>query len=733
MSDDLRAQLPAFGALVLLDLVAAACLSRLFTTPSPLLPILAAVVAAHGVAFECRRRALSGGVTAAIVGLSAVLLMAWLVVPGATLLGLPTARTLHAITRGLSDARRQFGIAIAPTRPADGFTMACVGAVVVLAALADWGAFRIRATIEATVPAFTVFVFAAVLGTTTNRAVSTMAFGAALLVWFVVANATLIARTRPWFNGTADRGRRALSRAGVGVSTIALVGAAIGLAVPFTQKPPAVAWRNHGRSQARTTVSPLVDIRTRLVTRDNVIAFNVEASARSYWRLTSLDFFDGRIWSSHGNYKDVGDAKPLKDRTGTRSIQHFTIEELNSIWLPAAYRPASTPSIDGISYDDKADAFITAQKTSDTLDYRVTSAIPTLTPEQLRAATPSKIDASQVALPAVDGRVTSLARQLTAGKPTAYDKALAIEQYFRSGAFKYDLAVPSGHSNDDVVRFLFVTKRGYCEQFAGTYAVLARAAGLPTRVAVGFTPGDETGPGTYTVRELHAHAWPEVFLGSAGWVAFEPTPGRGIPGGEAYTGVVESQADTARPSASSTLVPTTVAEQSDNAGSTGGTTTTTQARAVPPTKHHRHLPVRALVTLALLVLAAGALLSVVPLTMQRRRRQAWSSAANEAEQVLVAWNQTNEALRFAGARVRAADTPSERVSTASAVLGEGGVATLERLADTVDVAAYAPPLLTAGAGELARQDSDEVRRAAFAMRPRWERFVFAVHPKRLRR
>ena len=125
---------------------------------------------------------------------------------------------------------------------------------------------------------------------------------------------------------------------------------------------------------------------------------------------------------------------------------------------------------------------------------------------------------------------------------------MAIQQYLRSSPFRYDLSVPAGHSGDSVARFLFVTKRGYCEQFAGTFAVLARLAGLPTRVAVGFTQGErDDATGVSTVRELNAHAWPEVFLGSAGWVAFEPTPGRGIPGAESYTGAVESQADSRRP------------------------------------------------------------------------------------------------------------------------------------------------------------------------------------------
>ena len=76
---------------------------------------------------------------------------------------------------------------------------------------------------------------------------------------------------------------------------------------------------------------------------------------------------------------------------------------------------------------------------------------------------------------------------MTAGATTAYDQARALQDWFRA-EFEYSLEVPAGHGSSAIEAFL-QRRAGYCEQFAGTMAAMARAVGLPARVAVGFTPG----------------------------------------------------------------------------------------------------------------------------------------------------------------------------------------------------------------------------------------------------
>src|SRR5262249_51091395 len=143
------------------------------------------------------------------------------------------------------------------------------------------------------------------------------------------------------------------------------------------------------------------------------------------------------------------------------------------------------------------------------------------------------------AAPPADLRV--LAERITANAPTEYDSAIALQNWFRDN-FTYDLNVQRGHGVGAIEAFL-QQRKGYCEQFAGTFAAFARVLGIPARVAVGFTPGKVMGDGLYHVQGKHAHAWPEVYFSGIGWVPFEPTPTRGAPGAEAYTGVQPQQVD----------------------------------------------------------------------------------------------------------------------------------------------------------------------------------------------
>ncbi|NLP13037.1 MAG: transglutaminase domain-containing protein [Clostridium sp.] len=125
----------------------------------------------------------------------------------------------------------------------------------------------------------------------------------------------------------------------------------------------------------------------------------------------------------------------------------------------------------------------------------------------------------------ISQRIYELAESITEGKQSDYDKAKAIEQYFHTSDFVYDLnppRIPDGTEANDY--FLFESGSGFCIHYASAMVVLARACGLPARYAEGYVADEiEYETGRYIVREKDAHAYPEVYIAGYGWMVFEPT------------------------------------------------------------------------------------------------------------------------------------------------------------------------------------------------------------------
>src|SRR5665811_1901753 len=109
-----------------------------------------------------------------------------------------------------------------------------------------------------------------------------------------------------------------------------------------------------------------------------------------------------------------------------------------------------------------------------------------------------------------------------------YEVTLKTERYLRTH-YAYSLEVPPSTYASPIAAFLFDTKMGYCQHFAGAMALLLRLNGIPSRVAVGFTTGEQIGTWTYLVTSNNAHAWVEVYFAGIGWLPFDATPGRSLP------------------------------------------------------------------------------------------------------------------------------------------------------------------------------------------------------------
>lgn len=735
--------LPATVALTLLSLALAVGFGRLFADGSFLGPVVLAALAGHGVAWWCRRNDLPTSM-AAVATIGAVALVgAWTILGETTAYGIPLPLTLRRALDILGGARVEFSTAKAPAAVLPGFVLATVLALGVSAFMADWAAFRLDATFEALIPGFTLFLFTSALGGPQHRLWATAAFVAGVLGFLVTQGVARSNRAGAWFGGRPAGGPGALLRAAGIVGAVAvLAGVVVGPRLPGPDAP-IVKYKNRAGSgpSDRNTVSPLVDIRGRIVDQRDVELFTVEATAPSYWRLTSLDKFDGTIWSSNSTYREASGGnirtseilQPTLDTTELR--QEFSISSLASIWLPAAFRPTKATGVD-VSYASDSASLITPDDTTDGTRYTVVSKVPKMTPEILNAvpstAPPEIIDKYLDLPPDISDRVRAEARRITATARTPYERALALQNYFKTN-YRYDINAGAGHDERTIETFLFQSKRGYCEQFAGVYAVLARLLGLPSRVAVGFTPGvyDER-DGQYHVKGGHGHAWDEVYLQGYGWVQFDPTPGRGDPQASAWTGLAPAQDDTL--GQGQAAAPTTTAA----AGADNAETPTTQPDLTPdapataaPEKGGEGRPAVVKILLAAVALAALWAVAVPALHLRRRNRRRHRPGV--AAKVLADWQDTVEVIEAAGVVRRPTETLTEyaRRAVESAGLQSEAATALRRLAGDASMAAYAGTDVPEALAEQSAVDAATVRAAVLDQVPLGNRVAWWLDPRPL--
>jgi protein-glutamine gamma-glutamyltransferase len=132
--------------------------------------------------------------------------------------------------------------------------------------------------------------------------------------------------------------------------------------------------------------------------------------------------------------------------------------------------------------------------------------------------------ARYLSLPARPATLGALAHAWTAGAEGPLARAAAIEARLR-GEYAYDLSSPSRGSASPLEHFLLESRRGHCELFASSMAVLLREVGVPSRVVVGYVGSRRWGRSTrLLVRGADAHAWVEALVEGQGWVRFDPTP-----------------------------------------------------------------------------------------------------------------------------------------------------------------------------------------------------------------
>jgi transglutaminase-like putative cysteine protease len=292
--------------------------------------------------------------------------------------------------------------------------------------------------------------------------------------------------------------------------------------------------------------NPVVDLRRDLLRGpdDNMIEIVTDDPDPSYLRIGVLNRFLDDTWSpgdrdvpssqvSRGNMpalEGVDSAVPRE----SYDYQLSAAESFQSSWLPTQIHISEIDAPGDWRYDLATRDFLASDEDLDTsgLDWSFTAVKLDLDATQLALAASSAglVSEEFTELPdGLDNIVRELAIEVTDKSASRFEKAVALQNWFRrGGGFKYDDGRTLGSGADDLVDFLRDApggRAGYCEQFAAAMAVMARILGIPARVAIGFLHPDQVGADTYVYSAHDLHAWPELYISGAGWVRFEPTPG----------------------------------------------------------------------------------------------------------------------------------------------------------------------------------------------------------------
>lgn len=322
---------------------------------------------------------------------------------------------------------------------------------------------------------------------------------------------------------------------------------------------------------------PSVDLKRNLVRPDDVPVLNYTTTGGDnrglYLRLASLPQFDARGWQNAQIQLVQGQPGAVpgaSGETGPRRNTTIRIGDFNSEYLPLPYAPRSIAVNGSWGYDPLSLVYVamSGDRTRATRDltYQVESTDVDPDPSTLtRAGAGSPADNGiTLALPSdLPQRVRDLANQVTSGASSPAGKAARIQAYLRDGAFTYSTDPQPGTGYEALENFLFRDRTGYCEQFSAAMAVMARAVGIPSRVAIGFLPGERVGD-HYLVTTHDLHAWPELYFDGLGWVRWEPTPGNGTVA-PSWTRVVDPG-----PTASATASATDTNEPTEGPGRTNG-------------------------------------------------------------------------------------------------------------------------------------------------------------------
>lgn len=238
-----------------------------------------------------------------------------------------------------------------------------------------------------------------------------------------------------------------------------------------------------------------------------------------YWRGLVLHRFNGRTWTGR---------EPIFDSRARQNVEYLgepvaykiTLEPTRQHWIFALEIPSDWDR-------DQNRVFMARQQQlarMQPVDQRITYTAVSYPDFRLNNEL-SRMDRDfYTRLPENSNPKTlALAQEMLAAAGSSEEFINEILRKFNREEYFYTLEPPP-LGNNPVDRFLFDTRQGFCEHYASAFAVLMRAAGIPSRIVLGYQGGEINPMGEYMiVRQADAHAWNEVWLPQRGWYRVDPT------------------------------------------------------------------------------------------------------------------------------------------------------------------------------------------------------------------
>jgi len=259
--------------------------------------------------------------------------------------------------------------------------------------------------------------------------------------------------------------------------------------------------------------------------------YGASEELRHYWEGGTFDYYSGRGWlTTVDSREEVEGELPLPAPPAYREVKQrfeFTAPHGNTLYALAV--PVWTGEPVEALWHAPGDL---ARLASETISYTLVSRLPTPTAGGLRAVPPlypSEITERYLQLPEdVPQRVIDLAWDVVAEGETIYEQARLLERYLRTYPYSLDVEQPP-EDRDVADYFLFELREGYCDYYATSFVVMARAVGIPARLAAGYLGGEYSFSNrAYLVRQRNGHSWPQVYFPGWGWIGFEPTGAQAV-------------------------------------------------------------------------------------------------------------------------------------------------------------------------------------------------------------